>query len=76
MKLLSWSIRGLNMPLKQKEIRRMVYSHRISILCLVETRVISLRWLVLCSLARKSSITILTLFGKNLDLLGSGWRKA
>jgi exonuclease III len=39
MKLLSWSIRGLNMPLKQKEIRRMVYSHRISILCLVETRV-------------------------------------
>jgi len=39
MKLLSWNIRGLNMPLKQKEIRRMVFSHRISILCLLETRV-------------------------------------
>jgi exonuclease III len=39
MKLLSWNIRGLNMPLTQKEIRKMILSHRISILCVVETRV-------------------------------------
>jgi hypothetical protein len=36
MNILFWNVRELNMPLKQKEVRKMV---RISILCLVETRV-------------------------------------
>jgi hypothetical protein len=39
MKILAWNIRGLNNPLKQKEVRRMVNSLKLSIICLVETRV-------------------------------------
>jgi exonuclease III len=39
MNLLFWNVRGLNMPLKQNEVRKMVKRLRISILCLVETRV-------------------------------------
>jgi len=39
MKVLSWNIRGLNNPLKQKEIRRLVRSLNISVVCLDETRV-------------------------------------
>jgi exonuclease III len=35
MKILSWNVRGLNMPLKQKEVRRL----NLSIVCLVETLV-------------------------------------
>jgi hypothetical protein len=39
MKLLSWNVRGLNMPLKQKEVRKVVRRLNLSIVCLVETRV-------------------------------------
>jgi exonuclease III len=39
MNILFRNVRGLNMPLKQKEVRKMVRKLRISILCLVETRV-------------------------------------
>jgi exonuclease III len=39
MNILFWNVRGLNMLLKQKEVRNMVRRIRISILCLVETRV-------------------------------------
>lgn len=33
MKILSWNIRGLNMPLKQKVIKKLLIQHRISIVC-------------------------------------------
>jgi exonuclease III len=39
MKLLSWNVRGLNMPLKQKEVRKVVRRLNLSIVCLVETRI-------------------------------------
>jgi exonuclease III len=39
MKILIWNIRGLNKPLKQREIKKMVSRLNISIVCLVETRV-------------------------------------
>jgi exonuclease III len=39
MKILSWNIRGLNLPLKQKEIKKLIIHHKISILRVMETRV-------------------------------------
>lgn len=39
MKFISWNVRGLNNPLKQKEISKMVVRLKLSIICLVETRV-------------------------------------
>jgi exonuclease III len=33
MKILSWNIRGLNMPLKQKEIRKLIFQHKIYSVC-------------------------------------------
>jgi exonuclease III len=39
MKVLIWNIRCNNKPLKQKEVRKMVARLKISIICLVETRV-------------------------------------
>jgi len=39
MKLLSWNVRGLNMPLTQKEVRKVVRRLNLAIVCLVETRV-------------------------------------
>jgi exonuclease III len=39
MNILFRNVRGLNMPLKQKEVRKMVRRLIISILCVVETRV-------------------------------------
>jgi exonuclease III len=34
-----WNIRGLNHPLKQREVRKMVKWLDLSLICLVETRV-------------------------------------
>jgi exonuclease III len=39
MKVLSWNIRGLNKAFKQREIRKVIRLWKISILCLVETKV-------------------------------------
>lgn len=39
MNVLAWNIRGLNMPLKQREVKKMVKRLKVSILGLVETRV-------------------------------------
>jgi hypothetical protein len=39
MKVLSWNIRGLNKAFKQKEVKKLVRSLNISILCLVETKI-------------------------------------
>jgi hypothetical protein len=39
MKILSWNVRGLNMPLKQKEVRKLVRRLNLSIVCLGETLV-------------------------------------
>ena len=38
-KLAAWNIRGLNDPLKKKEIRSFVRVHSISVVCILETRV-------------------------------------
>ena len=38
-KFASWNIRGLNDPLKQREVRSFVKSHALDFICLVETRV-------------------------------------
>ena len=38
-KLVAWNIRGLNDPLKQKELRSVVRVHSLSIVCILETRV-------------------------------------
>ena len=38
-KIASWNIRGLNDPLKQREVRSFVKSKAIDLICLVETRV-------------------------------------
>lgn len=35
----SWNIRGLNKPLKQREIRHLVSFHRINVLGILETKV-------------------------------------
>lgn len=37
--VLVWNIRGLNSPLKQREVKSLVKRLKISIFCLVETRV-------------------------------------
>jgi hypothetical protein len=39
MKVLSWNIRGLNKAFKQREIGKVIRLWKISILCLVETKV-------------------------------------
>jgi exonuclease III len=39
MKFLIWNITGLNKPFKQKEIVKMIRRLKLSIVCLVETRV-------------------------------------
>jgi hypothetical protein len=39
MKVLIWKIRGLNKPFKHREVKKMVNRLKISILCLVETKV-------------------------------------
>lgn len=39
MNVLVWNIRGINKPLKQKEVKKMVARLKVSIICLVETRV-------------------------------------
>jgi exonuclease III len=39
MKILVWNVRGLNNPFKQREIRKMLRRLKISLFCLVETRV-------------------------------------
>jgi exonuclease III len=39
MNILICNIRGLNMPLKQKGVTKMIKQFKVSILCLVETRV-------------------------------------
>ena len=38
-KFASWNIRGLNDPLKQREVRSFVKSHALDFICLVQTRV-------------------------------------
>ena len=38
-KFASWNIRGLNDPLKQKEVRSFVESHDLDFACILETRV-------------------------------------
>ena len=38
-KFASWNIRGLNDPLKQREVRSFVKSQALVFICLVETRV-------------------------------------
>ena len=38
-KLASWNIRGMNDPLKQKELRSLVRDHSLSVVCILETRV-------------------------------------
>ena len=35
----SWNIRGLNDPLKQKEVRSFVESHAFDFVCVLKTRV-------------------------------------
>ena len=38
-KFASWNIRGLNDPLKQKEVRSFVEFHVLDFVCILETRV-------------------------------------
>ena len=38
-KLASWNIRGMNDPLKQKELRSLVRDHSLNVVCILETRV-------------------------------------
>ena len=38
-KLTAWNIRGLNDPLKQKELKSFVRVHSLSVVCLLETRI-------------------------------------
>ena len=38
-KLVAWNIRGLNDPLKQKELSVFVRVHSLSVVCILETRV-------------------------------------
>lgn len=38
-KLASWNVRGLNSPLKQKEVRHLISSNKIAICGILETRV-------------------------------------
>lgn len=37
--ILSWNVRGKNMPAKRDAIREVVQSHRLAILCLQETKI-------------------------------------
>jgi hypothetical protein len=39
MNFLIWNVRGLNHPSKQKEVKNMIKCHKISFICLIETRV-------------------------------------
>jgi len=39
MNMLIWNVRGLNHPSKQQEVQRIVRAKRISIACLIETKV-------------------------------------
>ena len=39
MNYMSWNIRGLNCPARRSAIREVVQAHRISVLCLQETKV-------------------------------------
>jgi exonuclease III len=39
MNLLIWNVSGLNHPSKQKEAKSMIQRHKISLICLIETRV-------------------------------------
>lgn len=38
-KVLVWNVRGLNSPSKQKEIKNFMVAKKISLCCLVETKV-------------------------------------
>ena len=38
-KLVAWNTRGINDPLKQKELSMLVRVHSLSVLCIPETRV-------------------------------------
>ena len=38
-KFATWNIRGLNDPLKQKEVRSFVISNDLDFVCILETRV-------------------------------------
>lgn len=37
--LLVWNVRGLNHPSKQKEVQRIVREKKITLICIIETRV-------------------------------------
>jgi exonuclease III len=39
MNFLIWNVRGLNHPSKQKEVVSIIKRHKISLICLIETRV-------------------------------------
>lgn len=39
MNLCTWNIRGLNDPLKVKEVKHLTYVHNIRVIALIETRV-------------------------------------
>ena len=39
LKLAAWNIRGMNDPLKQKELSTLVRVHSLNVVCILETRV-------------------------------------
>jgi exonuclease III len=39
MNILIWNVRGLNHPSMHREVRSMIQRHKLSIICLIETRV-------------------------------------
>ena len=39
MNALVWNVRGLNNPSKQYEVKKQISKHKVSLVCLVETRI-------------------------------------
>lgn len=39
MNIITWNVRGLNRPSKQREVKSMIKLHKIGLVCLIETRV-------------------------------------
>lgn len=37
--ILTWNVRGFNRPFKHRDDKRLLFSHKVNILCLLETRV-------------------------------------